>query len=72
MPETCEKWLGLVNNWVYHAHQTGEICQVLSYSLDFKAPSELWNPLNNTVFSKYYSFCNKVPVNIRNDRKAKK
>ena len=44
MPETCENWLGLVNSCVYYAHQTREIYQVLPYSMDFKAPVELWNP----------------------------
>ena len=33
-----------------------KIYQVLPYSVDFKAPVELWNPLSNTVFSNKYSF----------------
>ena len=45
MPETCENWLSPVNSCVYYACQTYEIYQVLSYSVDFKAPQELWNPL---------------------------
>ena len=28
MPDTCENWLGPVNNCVYYAHQTHEIYQV--------------------------------------------
>ena len=52
MPETCENWLSLVNSCIYYAHQTGEIYQLLHYSVDFKAPVELWNPLSETVFSK--------------------
>ena len=31
MDETCENWLGLVNNCVYYAHKTCEIYQVLPY-----------------------------------------
>ena len=42
MPETCENWLSLVNNCVYYAHQTHVIYQLLPYSVDFKAPWELW------------------------------
>ena len=38
MPKTCENWTGLVNSWVYYAHQTHEIDQVMPYSVDFKAP----------------------------------
>ena len=41
MPETCENWFGLVNMWVYCAHQTHETYQVMPYSMDFKAPREL-------------------------------
>ena len=37
MPEICENWLGLVNIYIYFAHQTHEICQILPYSVDFKA-----------------------------------
>ena len=29
MPDTCENWLGLVNSYVYHAHQTPEIYRLL-------------------------------------------
>ena len=36
-----ENWLGLVNNCIYYACQTCEICQVLPYSVDFKSPREL-------------------------------
>ena len=49
MPEACENWLGLVNSCIYYAHQTHEINQVLSYSVDFKAPVELWDPLGKAV-----------------------
>ena len=51
MPETYENWLSLVNSYVYYAHQTHEIYQVhvLPYSVDYKAPRELWNPLSKTV-----------------------
>ena len=35
MPETCENWLGLVNNYIYFARQTREIYQVLPYSVDW-------------------------------------
>ena len=52
MPETFENWFSLVNRCIYHAHQTCEIYQVLPYSMDFKAPWELWNPLSNTVRNK--------------------
>ena len=51
MPETCENWLGLVNRFVWYVRQTREIYQALpsSYSVDFKAPEELWNTLNKAV-----------------------
>ena len=49
-----------------------QIYQVLPYSVDFKAPRELWNPLSKTVLSKYSFIWNKGPVNIWNDRKAQK
>ena len=45
--ETCENWLGLVNNCIYYADQTYEIYQVLLYSVDFKAPGDIWNPLSD-------------------------
>ena len=35
MPETCENLLGLVNNYVYYAHQTRKIYIVLPDSVDF-------------------------------------
>ena len=41
MSETCENWPSFVNSYIYYAHQTREIYQVLPYSLDFKAPGEL-------------------------------
>ena len=37
MPET---WLSIVNSYIYYAHQSHEIYQVLPYSVDFKAPKE--------------------------------
>ena len=72
MPETCENWLGLVNSCIYYVCQTHEIYQVVPYSVDFKAPGELWNPLSKTVCSKYSFIWDKGPVNIRNDSKAEK
>ena len=72
MPETCENWLGLVNSCVYYAHQIREIYQALPYSLDFKAPRELWNPPSKAVLSKCIFISNTVPVNIWNDHKAQK
>ena len=44
MPDNCENWLSLVNSCDNYARQTCEIYQVVSYSMDFKAPKELWNP----------------------------
>ena len=52
MPETCENRPGLVNNFIYYARQSREINQVLPFSVDFKVPEELWNPLSETAFSK--------------------
>ena len=37
MLDTCEKWLGLVNSYVYSLHQTRAIYQV-PYSVDSKLP----------------------------------
>ena len=72
MPETCEIWLGLVNSCTYYAHQTHEIYLVLPYSVGFKAPGELWNPLGKTALSKYSLNWNKGPTNMCNDCLAKK
>ena len=72
MSETCENWFGLVNSCIYHAHQTREIFHELPYSVDFKALRELRNPLSKTVLSEYSCISNKGPVNICNDRKARK
>ena len=72
MPEPCENGHALVNNCVYYAHQTREIYQVLPYSVDFKAPLELWNLLSKTVLTKYSFIWNKGHVNIWNGRKAQK
>ena len=56
MPETCENYLGLVNNCVCYACQIREIYQVLPCSVDFKALEELWNPLSKTVLVNVISF----------------
>ena len=72
MPETYENWLGLVNSCVHYACQTHEIYQVLTYSVDSKAPGELLNPLSKTVISLYCFIWNKGPVNIWIDCKAQK
>ena len=63
MAETCENLFGLVNSLVYYALQTHGINQVLTYSIDFKAPGELWNPLSKAVLSKCSLIWNKGPVN---------
>ena len=70
MPETCESWLSLVNSCVYYALKTHEIYQVLPYSVDFKAPGELWNPLSKAVLSKCSFIWNKEHVNIRKYHKT--
>ena len=49
MPGTRENWLCLLNSYVYYVHQTHEIYQVLPYSVDFKAPRELSNPLSQST-----------------------
>ena len=71
MPDTCEKLLGLVNNYVYYAHQTRENYQVLPWA-DFNAPQDLCKPLTKTVFSKCNFGWNEGHVNIWNDHKAQK
>ena len=53
IPETCE--IIASNSCFYYAHQTHEIYQILPYSVDFKAPKELWNPLSKTVLSLNHS-----------------
>ena len=73
MSETCENWLGIVNSCIYYASQTREIYQVLPYSVNFRAPGELWNPLSKTENSRnkcIYILGKKGHVNILNDRKA--
>ena len=52
MPETCENCLSHVNSFIYYVRQTHEFYQVLPYSVDFKAPGELWNPLSKAVLGK--------------------
>ena len=52
-------WSCHVNICVYDVRQTREIYQLLPYSVDFKAPGELWNPLSKTVLSKYSFVWNK-------------
>ena len=47
---------------VYYPHQAYEIQQVLSYSVDIKAPRELWNPLSKTALSRCSFIWNKGPV----------
>ena len=70
MPQTCENLLGLVNSYVYYARQARGIYQVLPYSVDFKAPGELWDPLSKTVLSKCSFIWDKGLLNILNDLKA--
>ena len=70
MPKTCENWLSLVNSCIYYAHQTHEINHVLSYSMDFETPGELWNPLSKKVLSKSSFIWNKGPVNIWYNHRA--
>ena len=72
MPETYENWLGLINSCANYAHKTREIYQVLPYSVDFKAPRELWNPLCKSVLSKYRSISYIGLLNFLNKRKARK
>ena len=49
---TCKNCLGLVKSCVYYVRPTREIHRVLPYSVDFKAPEELWNSLSKTILSK--------------------
>ena len=52
MPVTYENWLCIVQSSVYYTCQTREINQVVHYySVDFKVPKELWNPLSKSVLS---------------------
>ena len=62
----------LVNSCIYYAHWTHEIYHIMPYSMDFKAPRELWNPLSKAVLSKCSFISDKGPVNIWNDHKAQK
>ena len=52
MPKNCENWLGFLNCCVYYARKTREINKILIYSVDSKAPAELWNPMSKTILSK--------------------
>ena len=67
MPETCKN---LISSSC--AHQTHEISQTLPYSVDFKAPGELWNPLSKTILNKRSFIWDKGLINIPNDCKAQK
>ena len=62
MPETCENWLSLVNICNYYTCQTCEICQVLPYSGDFKAPMELLG--SKTVLSKCIFSCDQAALQM--------
>ena len=64
MLKACENWLSLVNSCIYYACQTNEIYQVKSYSVDFKAPKKLWNPLNKSVLSKCSFVWNKESLKM--------
>ena len=64
MPEACENWLGLYNNCVKYACQTREIYQVLSYSVDSKAPRQLWKSEMNEMNVKLKSDLYAGPVSI--------
>ena len=55
-----------------YAHHTHEIYQVLTYSVDFLAPRELWYPLNMTVYCECSFIWNKGAVYIWNDPKGSK
>ena len=55
-----------VNSFFYYACQTRDIYRVLPYTVDFKAPDELWNLPIKTVRSKCNFTWNKGPVNIWN------
>ena len=70
MPKTCESWLGLVNSCVYFARKIREIDQVPPYSVYFKAPVELWNPLGKIVSRKCRFISNERSVKIWNDHKT--
>ena len=64
MLESCENWLRLVNSVANYVFQTSKIYQVFPYTVDSKAPGELWNPLSKTVPSKYSFISNKGPASI--------
>ena len=51
MPRDLWKLSRYCNSCIYYAHQTSKIYQVLPYSVDFKAPWVLWNPLSKAVLS---------------------
>ena len=72
MPKTCEMGLSFVNSCICYACQAHDIYQVLSYSVDFKPPGEIWNLLSEAVLSKYSFIWNKTHVNILNACKAQK
>ena len=59
---TCESSRDVVNSYVYYVHQTREIYQVLRYSVEFKAPRRLWNPLSKSILGSFT--LNDGPVNI--------
>ena len=71
MADICENWFSLVNSCIYHACNTDAIYLVLPYSMDFKAPRELWNPLRHYQGDVIF-ILSKGPVNLWHDRKAQK
>ena len=72
MPETVKIGSVLQPGEFTKIYQTREIYQVLTYSMDFKASGERWNPLGKTVPDKCSFMRNKESVKILNDRKAQK
>ena len=70
MQKPVKNWLSLVNNCVYYACQSHEIYRAPPYSVDFKAPGELWDPLRQYLVNMV--LLDKGPVNICNDYKAEK
>ena len=69
---SCKHWLSPVYSCIYCVRQTCDTYEVRPYSVDFKAPGGLLNPLSKTVRSHCKFNWIKGPVIFWNDRKAQR
>ena len=73
MPETCETWLGFVNDYIYSTTRTVQFIRYCLTQWIAKLPGSFEKyPPTKSVLGKRSFIWNKGPVNIRNNRKTVK